>query len=293
MFKNKSSSSFFHKIIDYAGFFPPSQLPIEEAFNNFLYYQKQGHREMLSKFICPAHHLQTIYDLCIEKDTSNIPVIVVGPAKDIENQMHWMSMHNDRLSFSVAEIKFDYREDSLLNISRIINSDISLDIVFLEPDCESIDTSFVSFLDELSNNSSFGLKIRCGGSMAKVVPPANLLSSLFILCAERTIPLKFTAGLHHAVRYINDDNHIEHGFINVFLGSVAAYSGITEKAVISNMLECQNKHKFIFSDYGIEFEGSKISHTDITKARQSITSFGSCDFIQPVDDLKDMEIIIS
>lgn len=293
MFTNKSSSSFFFKIIDYAGFFPPSQLPIEEAFYNFLYYQKQDHRDILSKFICPVHHLQTIYDLCIEKDASNISVIVVGPAKDIENQMHWMSMHNDSLSFSAAETKFNYREDSLVNFSRIINSDINLDTVFLEPDCDSIDTSFILFLDKLSKNPSFGLKIRCGGSMAKAVPSVNFLSSLFVLCAERTIPLKFTAGLHHAVRYLNNNNHIEHGFINVFLGSIAAYSGITDKAAISNMLECQNKHKFIFSDNGIEFNGFQISHSDIMKARQSVTSFGSCDFIQPIDDLKKMEIVIS
>ena len=71
----------------------------------------------LSRFICPAQHLQTIYDLSIQKDTSNIPIIIVGSVKDIENQIHWMTMHKDILSFSAAETKFDYRKDGKLDIS--------------------------------------------------------------------------------------------------------------------------------------------------------------------------------
>ena len=44
MFIQRSSSYFFNQIIDYAGFFPPSQLPIEEAFYNFLDYQYVHYR---------------------------------------------------------------------------------------------------------------------------------------------------------------------------------------------------------------------------------------------------------
>tara|TARA_A100001011_G_C14315735_1_gene847888 strand:- start:3531 stop:4457 length:927 start_codon:yes stop_codon:yes gene_type:complete len=292
MFIQRSSSYFFNQIIDYAGFFPPSQLPIEEAFYNFLDYQYEAHNRMLSRFICPAQHLQTIYDLSIQKDTSNIPIIIVGSVKDIENQIHWMTMHKDILSFSAAETKFDYRKDGLTSVEKIINNDINLNKIFLESDIDLKDFRFISFLDNISKNTSFGLKIRCGGAIAKSVPHVNLLSKLFILCAERAIPLKFTAGLHRAVRHINNYNNIEHGFINVFLGGIAAYSGIKDEIFISSIIECQNKNKFVFSDSGISFENIQIKVADIKKAREKVTSFGSCNFIKPIEDLTNMELIV-
>ncbi len=292
MFLQRSSSLFFNKIIDYAGFFPPSQLPIEEAFYNFLDYQQEAYNRMLSGFICPAKHLETIYDLSMQKDVSNIPVIIVGSVQDIENQIDWMTVHNDILSFLVFETKFDYRQDRLTGVEKIINNDINFNTIFLEPDIDLKDLRFISFLDNLSKNNSFGLKIRCGGAMAQIVPNEELLSKLFILCAERAIPLKFTAGLHHAVRHINNYNNIEHGFINVFLGAIAAYSGIKDEILISSIIECQNKHKFVFSDNGISFENIQIKGADIKKARERVTSFGSCNFVKPIEDLINMELIV-
>jgi len=292
MFQVNSSSSFFHKIIDYAGFFPPSQLPIEEAFKNFLAYQNQINHEMLYRFICPIAHLQTIYDLSMKQDVFNIPIIVVGSSQEIENQMHWMSMHRDRLSFSSAETKFDYHHKTLKSVLKLINNDINLDMVFLEPNIEFIDSKLISFLDDLSKHSSFGLKVRCGGALAQSIPSIQLLSNLFILCADRNISLKFTAGLHHALRHINHNNTMEHGFINMFLSSMLAFSGQKDKDLISKILDCQDKQKFIFTDEGIKFENVQISTKKIIKARKQVISFGSCDFIQPINDLKDMEIIL-
>mgnify|MGYP004120367005 CR=1 FL=1 len=292
MFLQRSSSLFFNKIIDYAGFFPPSQLPIEEAFYKFLDYQQAVHNRMLSGFICPAQHLELIYDLSIQKDASNIPIIIVGSVQEIEHQAHWMAMHNDILSFSVFETKFDYRQDSLRGVEKIINNDINFNTIFLEPDIDLKDLRFIYFLDNLSKNTSFGLKIRCGGAMAQIVPNVNLLSQLFILCSERAIPLKFTAGLHRAIRHINNYNNIEHGFINVFLGAIAAYSGIKDEILISSIIECQNKHKFVFSDSGICFENTQIKVADIKKARERVTSFGSCNFVKPIEDLTNMELIV-
>src|SRR5262249_34701273 len=43
--------------IDYAGLFPPAQLPLEEAFANYLEYRRSPESWMLGRFVIPAARL--------------------------------------------------------------------------------------------------------------------------------------------------------------------------------------------------------------------------------------------
>ena len=44
-------------IIDYAGMFPPANLPLDEALRNYLRYRSEPESWMLGRFICPAARL--------------------------------------------------------------------------------------------------------------------------------------------------------------------------------------------------------------------------------------------
>jgi hypothetical protein len=48
---------FLSKILDYAGLYPPANLPLEEAFKNFVEYQDSPDSWMLSRFVIPAKRL--------------------------------------------------------------------------------------------------------------------------------------------------------------------------------------------------------------------------------------------
>src|SRR5690348_16362399 len=41
--------------LDYAGLFPPAQLPLDEAIRNYALYLQQPHAWMLGHFVCPAN----------------------------------------------------------------------------------------------------------------------------------------------------------------------------------------------------------------------------------------------
>ena len=49
-----------HNIIDYAGLFPPANLPLDEAIHNFIRYREAPEHWMLSRFIIPAVKLDEL-----------------------------------------------------------------------------------------------------------------------------------------------------------------------------------------------------------------------------------------
>src|SRR5438552_2660541 len=54
---NASLRAFLEQILDYAGLFPPAQLPLDQALRNYLGYRQEKDGRMLGRFVCPAQRL--------------------------------------------------------------------------------------------------------------------------------------------------------------------------------------------------------------------------------------------
>ena len=72
-----SSRSFLTGIIDYAGLFPPANLHLKEAFENYLLYSKSTDSFMLSRFICPVKLFKELGKLSVNSE-SEIYLSVLG-----------------------------------------------------------------------------------------------------------------------------------------------------------------------------------------------------------------------
>jgi hypothetical protein len=82
-------------------------------------------------------------------------------------------------------------------------------------------------LDEVKKGGSFA-KLRTGGVTPDAIPSVDSVASYIIGCAERRLPFKATAGLHHPVREIHRPtcgpdatSAMMHGFINVFVARLS------------------------------------------------------------------------
>src|SRR5262249_54512590 len=61
-------------------------------------------------------------------------------------------------------------------------------------------------------------KLRCGGLEASTFPSVEQVSAAIAACRDASVPLKFTAGLHHPIRHFSGEVQTKmHGFINVFV----------------------------------------------------------------------------
>src|SRR5262249_33100125 len=71
-----------------------------------------------------------------------------------------------------------------------------------------------------------GFKLRCGGLEASAFPSAEQVAFTVFQCRNAfstSVPLKFTAGLHHPIRHFDAQlNTPVHGFLNVFVAGALA-----------------------------------------------------------------------
>jgi hypothetical protein len=105
------------------------------------------------------------------------------------------------------------------------------------------------------------VKLRCGGAYT---PTVEQVALVIASCREAAVPFKCTAGLHHAVRR----GH-EHGFLNILAATTAPNARLEE--VLAE-----------------EDPGA----LDLDAPDRSLfTSFGSCSWREPVDDLEALGLL--
>ncbi|MFJ8041780.1 hypothetical protein ACIRBX_14910 [Kitasatospora sp. NPDC096147] len=132
-------------------------------------------------------------------------------------------------------------------------------------------------LDQLAG-TRHRAKFRTGGLAAEAFPTEPELAAFLAGCAERGIPYKLTAGLHHAVRHTDPTTGFEHhGFLNVLLAAADP-----DRA----------------ADYLAERSGGRLADaarqlTDrqIATARRSFTAFGTCSIAEPLADLAELGLL--
>jgi hypothetical protein len=105
------------------------------------------------------------------------------------------------------------------------------------------------------------VKLRCGGA---VTPSVEQVALVVAACREAGVPFKATAGLHHAVR-----GGDEHGFLNI-LAATAAPAGRLEAVLAEE------------DAAALELDGAD---------RTVFTSFGSCSWREPVEDLQELGLL--
>ena len=137
-----------------------------------------------------------------------------------------------------------------------------------------------------------GLKLRTGGVTSEAFPSPEQIAWVITEVREAGVPMKCTAGLHHPIRHFNSSvNTKMHGFLNVFGAGVLAFANGISQAQIQSILEDEDPANFIFDEAGFEWRGLRVANSAMMRARQSITSFGSCSFDEPREDLRSLGLL--
>jgi hypothetical protein len=132
-----------------------------------------------------------------------------------------------------------------------------------------------------------GFKLRCGGVNAAAFPSCEQVAFVIAACRDAKVPLKFTAGLHHPVRHFNAgvQTHM-HGFLNVFVAGVLAHARGLSEEQLRPILGEEDAKEFAFDDAGLRWKDWQATTDEIAAARRIVTSFGSCRFDEPRNDLR-------
>jgi hypothetical protein len=283
-------------VIDYAGLFPPAQLPLEEALRNYTAYRESPDAWMLSRFVCPAAKLAELDPIPVVAVVGRGGIVAPDFFANLKKDSHDMHVLRRRALTAIGGYEVRVGDD-VLHSEQLPDLQHGLLYIgfslptFLEAEYGPQWTGSVEKLlgaCEQSYERRTGLKIRCGGATAASVPSAAHIAFGLVACRKAGVSVKFTAGLHHPLRRHDSTlGTMTHGFLNVFVAGVLSHARGCDANVLQSMLEDEDPKHFSFDDDGLRWKALQATTDEIHAAREkAVISFGSCSFDEPREDLR-------
>ncbi len=161
--------------------------------------------------------------------------------------------------------------------------------VFWEAPADDAERTIAALAEHRADRGAakFGYKLRTGGVVASAFPSSMQIARALIAAIEHRVPIKFTAGLHHPVRQFHTSVQTKmHGFLNVLGAGVLAAEHGWGPPETAAMLEDEDSTLFEFADEFFAWREWRVTTDRIREHRALVTSFGSCSFDEPREDLR-------
>ena len=241
----ESLRTFMHGLIDYAGLFPPANLPLNEAIDDYIKHLNGENSWMLGRFIIPVSKLNELDQfVSLFDEIGPLELAVLGSGGNsndeylskIGNDMvkisDYRNRHSGKVRIEVYECKLPSNSPSkktmkkatdLLNQNKLSHyhefpelPDVGINYS-TDEDESSWDEEILPVVSMIAELKGAGIKLRCGGIVKEAFPSVEQIAAMIQTCALIDIPMKCTAGLHHPIRHFAEEyDAYMHGFINAF-----------------------------------------------------------------------------
>ena len=282
----ESLRTFMNGLIDYAGLFPPADLPLNEAISEYISQIKSDNSQMLSRFIIHTSKLDELDEfLPLFEDIGPLRLSVLGGSgnsddeylnkidQNITNINDYREKHGNKIEIDVIECKMPTnspakstmeKATTSLNKNGLTHYHEFAELPYVginystEQDESSWEQDITPTVKLISKLDNAGIKLRCGGIVKEAFPSVEQVAAMIQTCVIIGVPMKFTAGLHHPIRHFADEyDEYMHGFINTFGAGVFATTFPKPKnsqekyrmfILLSHMIDDQNAENFSFTN---------------------------------------------
>ncbi len=287
-------------IVDYAGLFPPTSLGMSAAAQEYAGHRQGADAWALGRFVLPAARLDEFDTAAAEvlpRDAANSWALsaLLGShlEEDLDRVEKFNERHLDARSGAVLVDTVELKTHTPREVSRAgelldRRFDTYMEVPVLDDPAELI--------AEIAQTTAKA-KIRTGGVTPDAFPTSAQVVRFIQRCIAHEVSFKATAGLHHPWRAVYPLTYAADaptgpmfGFLNVLLSTSALLAGLPEESAIA-LLEERNASTVRFDRNGVTWRGQVMSMDVLDQARESMVSFGSCSFSEPVADLRTMHLL--
>ncbi len=305
----QSLRALMEKAIDYAGLFPPANLPMEKAVASYNGYRECPDSWMLSRFICPTTRLSEFEESYAKllKKREPYRITTLGRKadepdrfleyvqEDVEVIKQFEECNTGKVVVDAFELCLppgltsqpENLERDLGSASKIIihhATSSSLVTVYYEvalslswqEDIDSIIRAITrlnrsSITKSTSDKTSIvGFKFRCGGIKTEQFPSVEQVVCCVKSCINERVRLKLTAGLHHPFRHFNESVQIKmHGFINIFTAVLLGRRHKLDEVTLTKIIEDEDYTNFQFKEQSFSWKDLNITANQITEGRNN------------------------
>ena len=266
-------------LIDYAGLFPPAALDMPAAVRNYLDYRSSRHAFALGRFIVDIARLDE-FRAAAGNSLSRIPISLIATTSlpEIESALH-CGLAIESLEIKCAEP---------LTICRIAERTLTRVATYFEIPVQSGCSDAIDAIASVGARA----KLRMGGLVHDAFPPPDHVVEWLQLAADRRLAFKATAGLHHPIRSRHPFTYaadgpcgLMHGFVNFFCAAAFVLSGDKVRAL--EVLAEEDPSAFRIGRDALAWRSHDWTTDRVRTIRQEFfTSYGSCSFVEPLQDLE-------
>lgn len=272
-------------VVDYAGLYPPANLDVLTAARNYASYRASDDKWMLGRFVVGVAKLGELRAVIrsFKPVETGWPLTVVAPdAAAATGAM--LGVDDVALTIESIEVKAKTPSDiGLLSRATAKKRDVYVEV--------ALDDQLDIMLDAIAA-AKLRAKVRTGGVTPEAFPAAADVVRFLRGCIDRDIGFKATAGLHHPLRgayrltYAPDAPSGDmFGFLNVFLAATLMRGSLSDDDARA-LLEESDEAAFVIEDQSIAWRDHVADLETIVATRARFaTSFGSCSFREPVEEL--------
>lgn len=301
MIGNKSGSkavdALMDGLVDYAGLFPPASESMRAAVESYASYRAGPDAQALGRFIVPLARLTEFEEQARAlmprgegAEPWRLSVLVGAETRPAAEQMpkfnchHWSGSSDGHAIIDAVELKAATVEEIEIQDREIPKF---FQRYFEIPLGDNVDV-LVKTIARVGARA----KVRTGGTDQNAFPTSRAILSFLVACERERVPFKATAGLHHPIRGSyrltyepNSASGTMYGFLNVFVAAALLHKGESESIVLK-ALEESDAAAFEFTDDAIAWRKHRVDASELRAIRSTFaTSFGSCSFREPVDEL--------
>ena len=295
------------RAIDYAGLFPPANLELAPALENYAGYVRLPDAWMLSTFVLPVAEFDAAARSLSQFDGQfPLRISALGPRTDkAEAFLQSLSATADLIAAfsktggpaaSIDQLEMALPaeiDEELLQRMRSLLAHSKLNAFWeAPPKVAARAIELIAQSNATSPARKFAFKLRTGGVTAEAFPSSAQIATALVAAAKAGVGIKFTAGLHHPVRLFHESVQTKmHGFLNVLGAGVLATEHDWTEQQTAQMLDDESPASFSFTEEFFAWRDWQISTARISELRKLVTSLGSCSFDEPREDLRALKLL--
>ena len=265
----------FERLCDDAAVFPPGNLPLAQAVPAHLAHRAGRYRRLVGPFVAAAAALPELAGPLSGRPAGSFDVALTVPEPAAVAGALAAADGIAAVRVGAVEVAVPAGIGAgelvpVLDAARAGRPDLQ---VFVELPRDERRPDLVRAL------AGTGLlaKLRTGGVRAELYPGLEELARALVVTTRAGLPIKATAGLHHAIRNTDPLTGFEqHGFLNVLTAVDAALAG-ADAAEAGRLLA--ERDPAVMADRISALRDR--SH----RVREQFRSFGTCSIAEPLDEL--------
>jgi hypothetical protein len=270
--------SLFAGLVDDAALFPPGNAPMDVAVRDHARHHAASYGEIVGPFLCPVSRIDELVAVLPEDQRLELSLVVDLTGEAAHAALRTVA-GDPRLRLAAVEASAERLGDDVATVGANLHRLPGV-VGFLEVPRKGLGAA----LDHVGPTGWHAAKYRTGGTSAVAFPTAAELAAFLRACADRSLPFKLTAGLHHAVRNTETSTGFEqHGVLNVLVATHAASTG-HDIGAIAEVLDQRDADALVATV-------TAWSQQDALPVRRLFRSFGCCGVTDPIDELTELGLV--